>query len=65
METTGIRLSIRNLPEHFDHSRIAFVLDKIEMAFMSNGGVYAQTCAGSFTINIEVTTHQLLDPPFR
>ena len=52
METTSIRLPIRNLPEHFDRSRITIVLDEIEMALMNDGGVYAQTFADSFTIKI-------------
>ena len=31
METTSIRLTIRNLPDHFERTRIATVLDEIEM----------------------------------
>jgi hypothetical protein len=61
METTSIRLPIRNLPEQFDSSRIAVVLDEIEMALMDDGGVYARTFADSFTITVEVSTHQLGD----
>jgi len=61
VETTSIRLPIRNLPEHFDRSRITVVLDELEMALMDDGGVYAQTFADSFTIKIEVPTHQLMD----
>jgi hypothetical protein len=34
METTSIRLPIRNLPEQFDRSRINVVLDEIEMALV-------------------------------
>ena len=37
METTSIRLPIRNLPEHFDRSRITVVLEEIEMALMDDG----------------------------
>ena len=37
------------------------MLDEIEMALMDDGGVYAQTSADSFTIKIEVPTHQLMD----
>ena len=40
METTSIRFPIRNLPEHFDRSRITVVLEEIEMALMDDGGVY-------------------------
>jgi hypothetical protein len=61
VETTSIRLPIRNLPEQFDSSRITVVLDEIEMALMDDGGVYAKTSADSFTIKIEVPTHQLMD----
>ena len=61
METTSIRLAIRNLPEQFDRSRITVVLDEIEMALMDDGGVYASTSADSFTITVEVPTHQLMD----
>lgn len=61
METTSIRFPIRNLPEHFDRSRITVVLDELEMALMDDGGVYAKTSADSFTIKIEVPTHQLMD----
>ena len=34
METTSIRLPIRNLPKHFDRSRITVVLEEIEMALI-------------------------------
>ena len=61
METTSIRLPIRNLPEQFDRSSICVVLDEIEIALMDDGGVYAKTFADSFTITVEVPTHQLMD----
>lgn len=61
METTSIRLPIRNLPEHFDRSRITVVLEEIEMALTDDGGVYCRTFADSFTITLEVPTHQLMD----
>ena len=61
METTSIRLPIRNLPEHFDRSRITVVLEEIEMALLDDGGVYGKTHADSFTITVEVPTHQLVD----
>lgn len=61
METTSIRLPIQNLPEHFDRSRITVILDEIETALMDDGGVYGRTFADSFTITIEVPTHQLMD----
>ena len=61
METTSIRLPIQNLPEHFDRSRITVVLEEIELALMDDGGVYSKTFADSFTITVEVPTHQLMD----
>ena len=61
METTSIRFPIRNLPEHFDRSRITVILEEIEMALMDDGGVYGRTFADSFTITVEVPTHQLMD----
>jgi len=61
METSSIRLSIRNLPEQFDRSRISVVLDEIECALMDDGGVYVRAYADSMTITIEVPTNQLID----
>ena len=61
METTSIRLPIRNLPEQFDRSRISVILDEIETTLMDDGGVYGRTFADSFTITVEVPTHQLMD----
>ena len=61
METTSIRLTIRNLPDHFDRTRIATVLDEIEMALMEENDVHCSTSADSFTITIVVPTLQLVD----
>jgi hypothetical protein len=61
METSTIRLPIRKLPDHFDRSRIAAVLDEIEMALMDDGGVYGRAHADSMTITIDVPTDQLID----
>ena len=61
METSTIRIAIRKLPDHFDRSRITTVLDEIESALMDDGGVYGRTFADSFTITVEVPTHQLVD----
>ena len=61
METSSIRLSIRNLPDHFDRSRVSVVLDEIESALMDDGGVYVRAYADSMTITIEVPTSQLID----
>jgi len=49
------------MADRFDRSRITVVLDEIEIALMDDGGVYAKTSADSFTIKIEVPTHQLMD----
>lgn len=61
METSTIRLPIRKLPDHFDRSRIATVLDEIEMALMDDGGVYGRAHTDSMTITIDVPTDQLID----
>lgn len=61
MDTTSIRFPIRNLPQQYDRSRICLILDDIETALMDDGGVYGRTFADSFTITIEVPTHQLMD----
>ena len=61
METTSIRLTIRNLPDHFDRTRIATVLDEIELALMEEHQVHCSTSADSFTITIVVPTLQLVD----
>ena len=61
METSTIRIAIRKLPDQFDQSRITVILDEIETALMDDGGVYAKTYADSFTITVEIPTHQLMD----
>ncbi|CUH70178.1 hypothetical protein TL5118_04153 [Thalassovita autumnalis] len=61
MDTSTIRIAIRKLPDHFDRSRITDILDEIETALMDDGGVDAKTYADSFTITVEIPTHQLLD----
>ena len=61
METTSIRLTIRNLPDHFDRTRIAPVLDEIELALLEEREIHCSTSADSFTITIVVPTLQLVD----
>jgi len=61
MEFSTVRLPIRKLPDHFDRSRIATVLDEIESALKADGGVYVRAYADSMTITIEVPTSQLID----
>ena len=61
METTSIRLAIRNLPDHFDRTRIAIVLDEIELALLEERDVHCSTSADSFTITIVVPTLQLVE----
>ena len=58
--TSTLRLAIRTLPENFDRSRIAVVLETIEQELYESG-VYASASADSFTIEITVRTDQLLD----
>jgi hypothetical protein len=61
METTSIRLTIRNLPDHFDRTRIATVLDEIELALLEEREIHCSTSADSFTITIVVPTLRLVD----
>ena len=61
METTSIRLTIRNLPDHFDRTRIATVLDEIELALLEEREIHCSTSADSFTITIVVPTLHLVD----
>ena len=61
METTSIRLTIRNLPGHFDRTRISAVLDEIELALMEERDIHCSTSADSFTITIVVPTLRLVD----
>ena len=58
--TSTVRLAIRTLPENFDRSRIAVVLETIEQELYESG-VYASASADSMTIEITVQTDQLLD----
>jgi 2-keto-3-deoxy-6-phosphogluconate aldolase len=58
--TSTIRLAIRTLPENFDRSRIVAVIETIEQE-LHEGGVYASATADSMTIEITVSTDQLLD----
>ena len=61
METTSIRLTIRNLPGHFDRTRISAVLDEIELALLEERDIHCSTSADSFTITIVVPTLRLVD----
>ena len=61
METTSIRLAIRNLPDHFDRTRVSTVLDEIELALLEERDVHCSTSADSFTITIVVPTLRLVD----
>ena len=55
-----IRIAIRTLPENFDRSRIATVIETIEQE-LYDSGVCARATADSFSIEIMVRTDQLLD----
>ena len=48
-------------PAAFDPEASEDDLEEIEMALMDDGGVYGETFADSFTITVEVPTHQLMD----
>lgn len=55
-----IRLAIRTLPENFDRSRIATVIETIEQELYDDGAC-ARATADSSSIEIMVRTDQLLD----
>jgi len=59
METSTIRISIRDLPAHFDRDRIGLVLDEIAAALRDERGVNAHCSADSMTIEIDVATARL------
>ena len=59
METSTIRIAIRDLPAHFDRDRIGLVLDEIGAALREERGVHAHCSADSMTIEIDVATARL------
>jgi hypothetical protein len=59
METSTIRIAIRNLPASFDRDRIGLVLDEIGAALREERGVAAHCSADSMTIEIDVATARL------
>ena len=60
METTSIRLAIRELPEHFDQTRIPETLDMLGRVLSEETGVQVDASADSQTIIISVPTSRLL-----
>ena len=60
METTTIRLAIRELPEHFDQTRIPETLDVLVRVLTEETGVQVDAFADSQTIIITVPTSRLL-----
>jgi hypothetical protein len=59
METSTIRIAIRDLPAHFDRDRIGLVLDEIGAGLRDERGVNAHCSADSMTIEIDVATARL------
>ena len=59
METSTIRIAIRDLPASFDRGRIGLVLDEIGAALRDERGVNAHCSADSMTIEIDVATARL------
>ena len=59
METTTIRLAIRELPEHFDQTRIPETLDVLSRVLSEATGATSEAFADSFTISIVVSTNRL------
>ena len=60
METTTIRLAIRDLPEQFDQTRIPETLDVLIRVLSEETGVQVDASADSQTIIISVPTSRLL-----
>lgn len=60
METTTIRLAIRDLPEQFDQTRIPETLDVLVRVLTEETGVQVDAFADSQTIIITVPTSRLL-----
>ena len=60
METTTIRLAIRDLPDRFDASRMPVVLEVLERVLTEETGVAIEAFADSMTITIPVPTSNLL-----
>ena len=60
METTTIRLAIRDLPEQFDQTRIPETLDVLSRVLSEETGVQIDASADSQTIIISVPTSRLL-----
>jgi hypothetical protein len=59
METSTIRIAIRDLPASFDGGRIGLVLDEIKEGLREERGVDAHCSADSMTIEIDVATARL------
>ena len=59
METSTIRIAIRDLPASFDRDRIGFVLDEIRAGLRDERGVNAHCSADSMTIEIDIATARL------
>lgn len=60
METTTIRLAIRDLPDQFDASRMPVVLEVLERVLTEETGTSIEAFADSMTITIPVPTSNLL-----
>jgi hypothetical protein len=61
METSTIRIAIRDINDPWDASRIPTVLDEIGAAFREEADIPAHLTADSMTIAIDVATDRLPD----
>ena len=59
METSTIRIALRDLPAYFDRDRIGLVLEEIGAGLRDERGVNAHCSADSMTIEIDVATARL------
>ncbi len=60
METTTIRLAIRDLPDQFDAGCMPVVLEVLERVLSEETGTAIEAFADSMTITIPVPTRSLL-----
>ena len=60
METTTIRIAIRDLPDQFDASRMPVVLEVLARVLSEETGAEVPAYADSMTITLHVPTARLL-----
>lgn len=59
METSTIRIALRDLNEHWDGSRVPAILEEIAAALREEADLPARVTANSVSISVEVSTTHL------